>query len=301
MKLVYRIIYTPWVNFILRNFFKLISPIFKIKLPPAGTFTFRLSSGKSIKFATNQTDPVAQKIYWQGLYQYEYVEMFEKLISNCSSFVDVGSNAGLYSLIAAGVNDDIQVVAFDPTNASAHYFTKNVKLNHFENQITFVQEAITGEEGEISFYEVRNHKYPWLKNNLGGASSARNKPKEFEEVKVKTNSLLGALTKVNKEDLKIDLIKVDAEGVEPEIIKGMPKIIERDKPIIVCEMLFDQNHNEDELQSIFREKGYEFYPYVPGRGLVLMTDLHREADNSVRDCFFVHPSKLDLIKPYLAQ
>ena len=132
MTFLYKIIYTPFVNFILRNLNKAFSFLIpKIKLPPSGIITLKLKDGNTIKFHTNQTDPVGQKIYWNGIYGYEYVDIFEDIISNCKGFLDIGSNAGLYSMIAAKKSAHIKVIAFDPTNASAHYFKNNITSNHF--------------------------------------------------------------------------------------------------------------------------------------------------------------------------
>ena len=87
MKIIYKIIYTPFINVILRSLNKTFSFAFpKIKIPPSGIISLKLKDGDKIKFCTNQTDPVGQNIFWKGIYGYEYVDIFEDIISNCKLF-----------------------------------------------------------------------------------------------------------------------------------------------------------------------------------------------------------------------
>lgn len=297
MTIIYRIIYNPGINLIIRSLNKLFSFAFpKIKIPPAGKITLKLNNGDQIKFCTNQTDPVGQKIFWNGIYGYEYIDIFEDIISKCNSFVDIGSNAGLYSMVAAKKSDNMQVIAFDPTNASTHYFRKNIAANNFENKIQFFQMAISDVKGMISFYEVRNKKYPFLKHNLGGAASAVNKPKEYEEVKVPSTPLLEFLEENKLDKLAIDFVKIDAEGVEPQIIKGMDQVIKQHNPIIVCEILFGQI--EKDLEDVFAQYKYRYF-FHTGKKLKEVETIARETDDEVRNCFFVPDSKMHLIQDHI--
>jgi FkbM family methyltransferase len=297
MKIIYKIIYTPFINLILRSLNKTFSFAFpKIKIPPSGVISLKLKDGDKIKFCTNQTDPVGQNIFWKGVYGYEYVDIFEDIISHCKGFLDIGSNAGLYSMIAAKKSKDIRVVAFDPTNASAHYFRNNIAVNGFESNINFFQLAISDVKGEISFYEVRNKKYPFLKHNLGGAASAVNKPKEYKEIKVPSTPLEDCLKENNLEDLQIDFVKIDAEGVEPQIIQGMDSVIKTHKPIIVCEILF--NDIEKELENEFSKYDYLFFGHK-GKKLIQLDSIIRKEDDGIRNCFFVPREKVDMMNDYI--
>jgi hypothetical protein len=119
MRLIYQIIYSPFINYILRNINKLLKNVFPgIKLPPSGIINIKLSNNETIKFKTNQTDFVAFWIYWKGLYTYEYTHIFEKMAGKIRGFVDIGANGGLYSLIAAKKANDIRILCFDPSSAA---------------------------------------------------------------------------------------------------------------------------------------------------------------------------------------
>ena len=68
------------------------------------------------------------------------------------------------------------------------------------------------------------------------------------------------------------------------------------KPIIICETLF--NSIEPKLDAIMRSYGYNFYNHTES-GLKKVDTIIREADNGVRNCFFVHPEKEHLVLEFI--
>lgn len=298
MKLFYKVIYSSTVNFMLRNTNKLLRGVFpKVKIPPSGLMKIPLGEDKTIKFKTNQTDFVAFCVYWNGLYAYEYTWLFEKISNNLKGFIDIGSNGGLYSLIAAKTSDEIKILAFDPTRAANFFFNENIRLNNFSDRINFYNYAVSDKIEKLNFYEVKNRKYPYLKYNLGGSSSLVNHPKLYNKVSVQAVSLDGFLDENPDLRFEIDFIKIDAEGAEPNIIRGMKSTIEKYKPIIVCEVLLDEAG--DEIETLLEEFGYRFF-LNKSRVLIPTEKIRRnESDDEIYDYFFVHPSKLEIIEAFI--
>lgn len=295
--LFYRIIYFPPVNFLLRNINKAFRRMVPdIKLPPSGTMRLRLNDRIKFRFHTNQSDFVGFCLFWTGVAAYEYVPLFGKIIVKCRSFVDIGANGGLYSILAARLSEDIRVLAFDPTRAASFYLNKNIRLNHLASKVTAYPFALSDQTGKTDFFEVKNKKYPFLKYNLGGSSSMVNYPADYERLTVQAFSFDDFVNQYALEELPIDFVKVDAEGAEPLIISGMSSTIRKYHPIVVCEILPDESGKR--LEEIFKEQGYSFYTHekeqlVPAKTLV-------DPDNKeVRNCFFVHPSRLSLIGEFI--
>lgn len=298
MKLIYQIIYSPAINYILRNINKLVSSFVpKIKLPPSGIIKIKLSEGETIRFKTNQTDFVAFWVYWKGLYTYEYTSIFEKMAKNIKGFVDIGSNGGLYSLIAAKKSENIRILAFDPSNAANYFVNENIRLNGFSGKISFFKYAMSDKTETLDFFEVKNRKYPYLKYNLGGSSSLINHPKLFNRISVQAFSFDNFLAENPNHHFEIDLIKIDAEGAEPNIIRGMTATIERYKPIIICEILLD--NVGDEIEKLFSDLGYRFF-LNRGKDLIPVKQiLKNESDDEIYNYFLVHPSKLDMVQEFV--
>ncbi|MBA9079449.1 FkbM family methyltransferase [Rufibacter quisquiliarum] len=291
---LYKVVYQPQVNYFLRNVNKLLFP--KFKLPVSGILDITLKNGEKIKLETNQTDYVGYLIFWNGVYSYEYLGIFEEIIQNCKGFVDIGANAGLFSLVAATVNPTINVLAFDPSNASHHFLNRNVQLNGLNSRVKTFKSALSDQVGELEFFEVKSEKYGYLQYNLGGSSSLFVKPRQFSKYKVHSYTLDALLQEPGQSDLQVDFVKIDAEGAEPSIIKGMDATIRKHKPIIVCEILFGLIENE--LEEAMKQYGYGFYLHL-NDGLVPVSTLARENDNGAKNCFFVHPEKLSLIEKYI--
>lgn len=298
MTIIYRIIYSPFINYFLRNINRLLKNLFPgIKIPPSGIIKIKLSEGETIKLKTNQTDFVAFWVYWKGLYTYEYTSIFEKMAKNIKGLVDIGSNGGLYSLIAAKKSENIKILAFDPSNAANYFVNENIRLNGFSDKITFFKYAMSDKTETLDFFEVKNRKYPYLKYNLGGSSSLINHPKLFNRISVQAFSFDNFLAKNPKHNFEIDFIKIDAEGAEPNIIRGMTATIEKYKPIIVCEILLDNVGGE--IEKLFFELGYRFF-LNRGKDLIPVKQiLKNESDDEIYNYFLVHPSKFYILKEFI--
>jgi hypothetical protein len=57
---------------------------------------------------------------------------------------------------------------------------------------------------------------------------------------------------------KVDLIKIDTEGTEPQVLRGMGETLRRDRPTIICEVLKGFG-TERELQEMLCHYGYRYY------------------------------------------
>ncbi len=296
-QLIYRVIYNSNINLILRYFNKLLYPILpnKIKLPPSGIMKIQNSNGQKLKIFTNQTNYLTQLIFWNGYESFEYTDIFISLIKKVSTFYDIGANIGYYSLLAEMENSNIKVVGFEPATGPLFYFRENVRLNQFKN-IKIESIALSHKEGEIIFHEIKNKKYSYLEHNLAGESNAgsNTEGRNFVQNKVTTTTLDSYVK--NHHNQPIDLIKMDTEGTEHYILENADFVLKQMKPIIICETLF--NTIEKELESIMLKYGYEFYNHTD-EGLIQTKSIIRTYDNGVRNCFFVHPDKKNLIANYI--
>ena len=295
MQFIYKIIYNPFINYILRNINFLFKNSTKLKIPPSGIIKIKLKT-KKIKLATNQTSYLTQLIFWKGHKSFEYSELFETLSKRIDYFFDIGSNIGYYSIIGVASNPKMKVFAFEPALGPKFYLNKNIILNKFSNNIKTCDFALSNKKGVIDFYEVENLKYRYLKHNLAGEGNAGTKKtsRNFIIRQVKTTTLDEFTAKNSIK--KIDLIKIDTEGTEIDILKKGIHSIKLFEPIIICETLY--NKIESELETFFKSLDYKFYNHTK-YGLNEVTTIKRAHDNGIRNCFFVPNSKINLIKEFL--
>jgi FkbM family methyltransferase len=147
-------------------------------------------------------------------------DFMEKWVQPGMTVVDVGANIGLHSLSCAKrVGPEGRVYCFEPSPRIAKILQMNLVMNQLKHQAVVQQVAVTDGSGTASFYlnEICGHS--GLFSDAAGARA----------IDVQTESLDSLLA----HNLAVDLVKIDAEGSEPMIIRGMSQIIERNPGIAI--------------------------------------------------------------------
>lgn len=165
-------------------------------------------------------------------------------------FIDVGANIGKYTII---IGSKLQkkggkVIAFEPLPANFELLQKNIKLNKLNN-VTPIKCALGNEEKKRYLYlenVVRGGvKHSLIKNN--------NTNKENNKILVEVRKLDNVLQELNIK--KINLIKIDVEGFEPEVLKGATQTLQKQHPKIIFEALTPQKLKEN--QKILKQYNYK--------------------------------------------
>ena len=146
-------------------------------------------------------------------------------------FIDVGANIGKYSIIIGNRLKNKSenygtVVAVEASNEIFKILRENIRLNNLTNVIP-VNLAASDEEGVSEFYLASE--------GLGTASSLIEIKQRSKKVKVKTDTIDNITKRLGIK--KVNLIKIDVEGVEIKVLQGAFNILKRDRPKIVFEAL----------------------------------------------------------------
>ena len=192
----------------------------------------------SFKVYTNTKNYIDANIYYLGDYEPWLKKHFKTLITKGANILDVGANIGFHSLYFAELaGAKGHVISVEPIPQNFEALEKNIALNSFSN-ITTVQKALASEERLIEIGIDINNQNP-------GAFSLFNNGEKKLKIACTTGDML-----LNKLGIrKIDFIKIDVEGFELEVLKGLSKTIEKDRPVIVFE--FDRNYQlrKDEVPN----------------------------------------------------
>jgi FkbM family methyltransferase len=136
-------------------------------------------------------------------------------------FVDIGANVGIHTLHAARLVGATGVVhAFEPDPKTFEILTQNVQANGLQASIQLHQQALLDRNGELPLYRAAGMS-TW--NSVFAGNDGR------PSVIVPCVTLDEALAGTSR----IDVIKLDAEGAEPAILRGMNRILERNPDILI--------------------------------------------------------------------
>lgn len=293
MILVYRILYSRHINKFIRNLLKLIPALpGKFKIPPSGILKINVD-GRKFFLATNQTCYVTHLLFWNGYKSFEYTEFFVTLIGKVKTFYDVGANIGYYSLLGSTVNSQLKVYAFEPAMGPSHFLKRNILLNNKQETIQEFTLALSNDQSEVQFQEVRNKKYSHLLYNLSGENNLVEKRvnRDFIKRTVQTETIDRLVPKANF-DIP-DLIKIDTEGAEPLVLEGATATIKQTRPIVISEIL----HIDKAIwiTSFFKKlEGYNILKLIKSKPEKIVT-IDEEVLLQTHDFLFIPEEKTHLI------
>ena len=146
-------------------------------------------------------------------------DLLERVLRPGDLFVDVGAHWGFFSLLAAThPAGGIEVVAFEPDLINATMLTENVGRNKLSNLVTVIG-AACGNKNELAPL-VLNTTMGHSIRGIGLAPAARALSKWVPVV-----TLDGALANMGKEAPRRLILKIDAEGFEPNVIVGAQALL----------------------------------------------------------------------------
>lgn len=193
---------------------------------------------------------------WDTYYLYGYNKLevsvsnvINKILNEGDVFIDVGAYIGYYSILAReSVGDTGKVIAFEPHPENYKRLLKNIRLNSWDNVIA--------ENIALSDKKEKVYLSPFLNSDFTSFSIIPSKG-EFVEVEA-----IPFDEYAKKHNVKPDLIKIDAEGAEFKILKGMKETLQKYHPIIICEIhpqhLSKLGIDVTTLFTYLQEYGYRF-------------------------------------------
>lgn len=167
-------------------------------------------------YLINRDGGVSKQLLKYGIREVGATKETIKLLKPGMIVIDIGSNLGYYALLEAKMVGNGFVYAIEPVKENIDTLQKSIKLNGYKN-IKVYQCAI-GSENKIDEM-ILTHK-----SNCG---SLVKKTRNIKFVKGKRNVKIITLNNFcERLDIrKIDFIRMDVEGYEIEVIRGMGKVV----------------------------------------------------------------------------
>lgn len=203
----------------------------KIWHPDAGRhFPFEVDFF-GMRYAGDLVRFVDWKVFAYGSHASSELTLLEALATEIRNkrghvfFFDVGANVGHHTLFMANKSD--AVLAFEPFVPLQKLIRQRIELNHLDH-VRVIPFAL-GEGDAVQSY------YPGDVVNPGTGTFKPDADESDRRAPV-------SLTIRNGDDLceelnlpQIDLLKVDVEGFEPLVFRGLKERIQRDRPAILTE------------------------------------------------------------------
>jgi FkbM family methyltransferase len=214
----------------------------RARYAPTAWFTYRRDgcAPLELRFAGAALD-----LFYLGDYEPESLSPMATLAKSAHTFLDIGAQAGVYSMVVASANPSVEVFAFEADPTSLSVLLDNSRRNAGRPGIGSVRvcsTAVDAASGLAAFH-------------LAGGNSSLN-----ETFRSNTQELLCPAISIDDflaaahHEAPIDLVKIDTESTEPAVLLGMARTIDRWRPVITLEVL--RGRTEAELDRFVAEADY---------------------------------------------
>lgn len=186
----------------------------------------------------------------------ECCEMEEQLLSSLvqpgAVIIEVGANIGVHTIpLAQRVGPRGKVIAIEAQPAILHYLSANIALNGLFNVTTHG----CGCGATHATMSIRAVDYSALEmQNFGGVSLVTNDPLGVPVRVIPLDDLIDDLPKV-------DLLKLDVEGMEGEVLQGASRTIRQYRPWMYLEN--DRVEKSHALIEQIKALDYRLWWHVP--------------------------------------
>ncbi len=185
-------------------------------------------------------------------YEPVITDFIEKEIKKDFVVLDIGANIGYYTLIFAKlVGENGKIFAFEPDPTNFALLKKNMEINNYKNA-ALIQKAVSDKTGKAMLYLCDNNKGDH--RIYDSDDGRRSIPIESIRLDDYFKDYVG----------KIDFIKIDTQGADELVIKGMPNLLRKNKNLkIILEFwplgVKKSGGNAKEFLQLLIEYGFKIY------------------------------------------
>ena len=212
-----------------------------------------------LKYKGNLNNNIDANVFFYGAFEKPLLfflrDTLNALITETPKaiFMDIGANVGHHSIFLSKFAS--QVLAFEPYPKVNMQFKKQIAHNNISN-IQIFETGLSDRRETLNYYAPTG-------NNEGIGS--------FDESSIgKGNTSYGKLELQEGDQViasdswkNIKLIKIDVEGFEKKVIKGLSRTIEEERPVIVCEITYGQQLSFVSIEELssYLPKNYEILTF----------------------------------------
>ena len=199
-------------------------------------------------------DFIGRKVLKSKVYDLETLVLLESLFTVLKPGVilDVGANIGNHTLMFSRYAQ--RVLAFEPGHRAFGVLQQNVQANGLSH--------VTALNVGLSDAETTQTLYVELSGNLGESSLTLANLTSDQYLEDTITLRVGDTVVQEQGVATVDFIKIDVEGHEQAVIRGLHQTIRASRPVILMEWELEKDWLLSELAQPEVLEGYVFYPLI---------------------------------------
>ena len=188
--------------------------------------------GKYMTWVDLRDKALSPHLMLQGYWEMWITSALARLTKPGTLTIDIGANLGYYTLLLAdAVGPTGSVIAFEPNPRLANLLRSSVSINDFNSRVNVREEAVGNVSGgqltlAIPRANPQNALIMQTEAQKQGFKNVHGDQAQFVQVKSIT---LDSMNLTN-----VGIVKIDAEGAEYNIWRGMQNTIDSNPGIQIC-------------------------------------------------------------------
>jgi FkbM family methyltransferase len=210
-----------------------------------------VARAQGARFVVDTTDLIDRELAINAIWEAEQLEDFAAICRthHVDCFLDVGANAGVYSIMLAVKNLGGEIIAFEPDPGNRARLLANIAANGLQGRIRVVAAALGDKPGDVILMEAGRHNRgeSWIAHpdkppeEAPGVASHVVRQIRFDDAFAFSNKTI--------------LIKMDVEGSEFHALAGMERTLRDNRCYLQVELYSDRF---EELKALFSRLGYRY-------------------------------------------
>lgn len=191
------------------------------------------AEGSTYRMALSRPGAIEDTLIQEGDWEPQLRSLILFFLKPNGIFLDIGANIGTHTLYVAASRKDCECLCFEPCPDIYAQLTRNIRLSRLSN-VTAYDIAAGDKMGDVDFFAQTKSAY-----NRGLSSVQKNFDlmENVERISVHQMDLDSFLDDTKKE--KISVIKIDTQGSELAVLRGLRTTIAKFKPVVIFEFVSD--------------------------------------------------------------
>jgi FkbM family methyltransferase len=230
----------------------------------------------------------AAAVLYCGLYDYDEMNFLLRYLRAEDSFLDIGANIGVYTLLAASKIDAGSIYSFEVLPKNHERLQENLRINQFKH-VKAHAIAVSDCTGNVALNLNDEDSTPFIGKTVSSNT-----------LRVPTDTLDNILH--NQSLTNLTLAKMDIEGAELLALKGAVSLLQQQRPHVwileINSTVSHFGHQEQDLLDFLHSYGYHLYTYHADTNQISSITLEQQQGNNA---LVIADSALDFVHERLAE